>query len=243
LRADVEKLFSLGHASLADRAAVDGVYWRLVSRIMDGMDEQDLDLLAPGLRIKAADRYYCNFSVFQSLPDSWAIDQLFPVMPIHRLDEEPTRHGVLVDITCDSDGAVKRFPVDGCVTPTLPLHPVEPGETYLIGIFMVGAYQEILGDLHNLFGDTHAVHVRIDGDAYELEQVVQGESVSEVLDYVQFHESVLIDRMRRQVQKARGAGRINAREANAFLRFYQEGLKGYTYLEEDAPAILYSDLS
>jgi arginine decarboxylase len=234
LREDVNRLFSLGHATLAERAQMDDIYWRLVARIMDCLDEEELDQLIPELRLQAADRYYCNFSVFQSLPDSWAIKQLFPVMPIHRLDEKPTRRGLLVDITCDSDGTIKRFPVDGGTASTLPLHPTRTGEPYLIGIFMVGAYQEILGDLHNLFGDTHAVHVRLDGKKYELEQIVAGESVADVLNYVQFHEGVLVDRMRRQVLEARNAGRISAREATGFLRFYQEGLKGYTYLEEHA---------
>jgi arginine decarboxylase len=235
LRADVTKLFSLGHASLADRALADDIYWRLMTRILERLDGDELDRLMPRLRVQAADRYYCNFSVFQSLPDSWAIGQLFPVMPIQRLDEEPSRRALLVDITCDSDGTIKQFPVAGEISPTLPLHPLESGDSYLIGIFMVGAYQEILGDLHNLFGDTHAVHVRMDGDKYELEQVVAGESVAEVLDYVQFNERVLMDRMRRQLQKARDEGRISAREMVAFQRVYEEGLKGYTYLEEDAP--------
>ncbi|MCG6860101.1 MAG: biosynthetic arginine decarboxylase [Chromatiaceae bacterium] len=241
LRNDVNKLFSLGHARLADRALADNIYWRLVNRSMDSLAEDALDQLVPGIKIQAADRYYCNFSVFQSLPDSWAINQLFPVMPIHRLNEEPTRRGLLVDITCDSDGTIKNFPVDGGTSQTLPLHQIRPGESYLIGIFMVGAYQEILGDLHNLFGDTHAVHVRVDGDKYELEQVVEGESVAEVLDYVQFSDRVLIDRMRRQVQEARSAGRITAREATAFLRFYQDGLKGYTYLKANAPTLPIGD--
>jgi arginine decarboxylase len=193
-----------------------------------------MDQLVPGLATQMADRYFCNFSVFQSLPDAWAINQVFPVMPIHRLHERPTRQGILVDITCDSDGKIQQFPLQDGRSLTLPLHAVSPSERYLIGIFLTGAYQEILGDLHNLFGDTHAVHVRVDGDHYELEQVVEGESVAEVLDYVQFHETVLIDRLRRQLQDARGQGRISASEANSFLRFYQAGLKGYTYLEEES---------
>jgi len=241
LREDITKLFNLGHASLAERAQMDDIYWRLMARIMEQMDAEELDQLMPELQLQAADRYYCNFSVFQSLPDSWAIRQLFPVLPLHRLDQEPTRRGLLVDITCDSDGTIKGFPVDGGVSPTLPLHPLRTGEPYLIGIFMVGAYQEILGDLHNLFGDTHAVHVRMVGEEYQLEQVVEGESVADVLDYVQFHQGVLMERMRRQVQEALESGRISAREANGFLRFYQEGLKGYTYLEEDAGRIADDD--
>lgn len=237
-REDINKLFALGHASLSDRAHADDLYWRIISRIMSAMDESELSQLEPGLSSKMADRYFCNFSVFQSLPDSWAINQVFPVMPIHRLDEVPDRQGILVDITCDSDGKIEDFPLQKGLSPTLPLHTERPGEPYLLGIFLTGAYQEILGDLHNLFGDTHAVHIRMDGDHYELEQVVAGESVAEVLDYVQFHEKVLLDRMRRQLQEARLQGRISAREANRFLRCYQEGLQGYTYLEDESPGVV-----
>ncbi len=235
LRDDVNKLFTLGHCSLSDRAEADGLYWHLLGLLIDQLDEDEVNQLIPGIRTQMADRYFCNFSLFQSLPDSWAIKQVFPVVPIHRLNEEPTRQAVLVDITCDSDGKIQQFPLDAGVMSTLPLHPVKPGEDYVIGIFLTGAYQEILGDLHNLFGDTHAVHVRMDGDHYELEQVVEGESVAEVLDYVQFHETVLLDRMRRQLAQARGDGRITAKESTAFLNYYREGLKGYTYLEENAP--------
>ncbi|MCG7982822.1 MAG: biosynthetic arginine decarboxylase [Candidatus Thiodiazotropha lotti] len=234
-REDINKLFVLGHATLSDRAHADDLYWRIISKIMTAMDESELSQLEPGLNSKMADRYFCNFSVFQSLPDSWAINQVFPVMPIHRLNEEPDRQAILVDITCDSDGKIEDFPLQNGISPTLPLHTERSGEPYLLGIFLTGAYQEILGDLHNLFGDTHAVHVRMDGDHYELEQVVAGESVAEVLDYVQFHEKVLLDRMRRQLQEARLQGRISAREANRFLRCYQEGLQGYTYLEDESP--------
>ena len=205
---------------------------------MESLDKEELNQLVPGLETQIADRYFCNFSVFQSLPDAWALKQVFPVMPIHRLKEEPTRQGVLVDITCDSDGTLQNFPLQGGQSLSLPLHPVNNEEPYLIGIFLIGAYQEILGDLHNLFGDTHAIHVRMDGDHYDLEQVIKGESVADVLDYVQFHETELIYRMRRQLLDARSDGRISSREATAFLRFYQEGLKGYTYLEDDVPGLL-----
>jgi arginine decarboxylase len=237
-RADVNKLFTLGHATLAERAHADDLYWRLMDRLVHTLDEEEMNLLAPGLATQIADRYFCNFSVFQSLPDAWAIKQVFPVMPIHRLEEEPTRQAILVDITCDSDGTIQNFPLEEGRSMVLPLHAIKNGDPYFIGLFLTGAYQEILGDLHNLFGDTHAIHIRMDGDHYELEQVVEGESVAEVLDYVQFHETVLIDRMRRQLQDARQNGRLSAREANLFLRFYQEGLKGYTYLEEETPALL-----
>jgi arginine decarboxylase len=238
LREDIGRLFSLGYASLADRARADDLYWRLMVELMPLLDEDEAEQLIPGLQSRIADRYFCNFSVFQSLPDAWAINQIFPVMPIHRLDEKPSRQGILVDITCDSDGTIQRFPLEDGISQVLPLHKEKQGETYLIGVFLIGAYQEILGDLHNLFGDTHAVHIRKDGNSYELEQVIEGETVADVLDYVQFHETVLIDRMRRQVQNARHSGRLSAREANAFLSFYREGLKGYTYLEEETPLLL-----
>ncbi len=234
LRDDVNKLFSLGHASLHDRSLADDLYWRILNRVMQQLNEEELHQIAPDLLLKAADRYFCNFSVFQSLPDAWAINQVFPVMPIHRLHEEPDRKGILVDITCDSDGKLQQFPLEEGIMPTLPLHSPDGGQ-YLLGIFLTGAYQEILGDLHNLFGDTHAIHIRLDGSSYEIEQIVEGETVADVLDYVQFHETVLIDRMRRQIQQARVEKRLSAKEANAFLRFYQQGLKGYTYLEEDVP--------
>lgn len=232
LRDDVSKLFALGHCSLEHRALADNIYWRIIARLRkvageDASLAESLEAMAPVL----ADRYFCNLSIFQSIPDAWAIDQIFPVCPIHRLGERPTREGILVDITCDSDGKLERFPDEGGVRKTLPLHEFRAGEEYLLGVFLVGAYQEILGDLHNLFGDTHAVHVRIDGDGYELEQVVEGESVAEVLEYVQFHEKVLLDRMRRQTAAARAANRLTAREAIEFLKVYQDGLRGYTYLE------------
>ena len=237
-REDINKLFTLGHATLAHRAHADDLYWRVIMRVMASLDEEEMSQLMPSLASQSADRYFCNFSVFQSLPDSWAINQVFPVMPIHRLDERPLRQGILVDITCDSDGKIQNFPLEEGRSETLPLHAEQPGQPYLLGIFLTGAYQEILGDLHNLFGDTHAIHIRMDGDHYELEQVVEGESVAEVLDYVQFHEKVLIDRMRRQLHDARSKGRITAREANGFLRFYQAGLNGYTYLEDEAPSLM-----
>ena len=235
-REDVNKLFTLGFCSLSDRAQTDALYWHLLELLVKELDEEEVDQIIPGIRKQMADRYFCNFSLFQSLPDAWAIQQVFPVVPIHRLDEEPTQQAILVDITCDSDGKIQQFPLEEGVVETLPLHPIEKDKPYLIGIFLTGAYQEILGDLHNLFGDTHAVHVRMDGDQYELEQMVEGESVADVLDYVQFHENVLTDRMRRQLSHAKAQGRITARESTAFLNYYREGLKGYTYLEKDTPA-------
>ena len=232
LRDDMNKLFSLGHCRLHERALADALYWRLLERLSTMLDDETLDDLAPGARLQMADRLFCNFSLFQSLPDAWAIGQVFPVAPIQRLNERPGRAAMLVDITCDSDGKMRAFPLAEGHAPMLPVHAIEPGEDYLLGMFLVGAYQEILGDLHNLFGDTHAVHVRVDGDGYEIEQQVEGETVAEVLDYVQFSEKVLLDRMRRQLSRARAEGRISAREATRYLSVYAEGLAGYTYLEE-----------
>ncbi|MCP5442220.1 MAG: biosynthetic arginine decarboxylase [Chromatiaceae bacterium] len=236
LRKDINRLFSLGHASLGERALADDIYWHLITLIRKQLDEEEISQIMPELNLQAADRYFCNFSVFQSLPDAWAIGQIFPVMPIHRLNEEPSRQGILVDITCDSDGNIRRFPLKKGISQTLPLHEKRSEEEYLLGVFLIGAYQEILGDLHNLFGDTHAVHVRMDGLTCEMEQIIEGESVSEVLDHVQFHEPFLIERMCLQIESARSDGRLSADEAGRFLAFYQQGLKGYTYLEgADAP--------
>lgn len=235
LREDVSRLFVLGHCTLMERAQADELYWHMLIRLMHELDEDEAAELVPGIHRQMADRYFCNFSLFQSLPDAWAINQVFPVAPIHRLDEEPDRQAILVDITCDSDGKIENFPLASGHSPTLPLHAINNDYDYLIGIFLTGAYQEILGDLHNLFGDTHAVHVRMDGKSYELEQIVEGESVAGVLDYVQFNEKVLLDRMRRQLTQARSEGRLSASQANKFLRFYKDGLAGYTYLEEQMP--------
>ena len=226
LRKDINRLFSLGHASLGERALADDIYWHLITLIRKQLDEEEISQIMPELNLQAADRYFCNFSVFQSLPDAWAIGQIFPVMPIHRLNEEPSRQGILVDITCDSDGNIRRFPLKKGISQTLPLHEKRSEEEYLLGVFLIGAYQEILGDLHNLFGDTHAVHIRMEGSTCKMEQIIEGESVSEVLDHVQFHESFLVDRMCLQVESARSDGKLNADEAKRFLQFYRQGLKG-----------------
>ena len=174
------------------------------------------------------DRYFCNFSLFQSLPDSWAIDQLFPIMPIHRLDEEPSRRGTLQDMTCDSDGKIDRFAGWRKPKPFLELHSFKHNEPYILGVFLTGAYQEILGDLHNLFGDTNAVHVRLTDTGYEFGDLVHGDTVTEVLNYVQFNAQDLVATFRRKVQNARDLSRA---EANAFIADYIAGLAGYTYLE------------
>ena len=179
-----------------------------------------------------SDTYYGNFSVFQSVPDSWAIKQLFPVMPIHRLNEQPTRHAVISDVSCDSDGKIDAFIDQRDVKKTLLLHPYQ-GHHYYIGVFLIGAYQEILGDLHNLFGDTNAVHVDLSPTGeVELNQILKGETVSEVLDYVQFKGRDLMDLLQVSINTAVQERRITPTEAGRFVKFYEDGLNGYTYLEE-----------
>ena len=202
-----------------------------IYRIAKADEDTYADIL-PELESSLVDRYFCNFSLFQSLPDSWAIDQLFPIMPIHRLDEEPVRRGTLQDVTCDSDGKIDRFVGDKKGRPSLELHEFRDGEDYILGIFLTGAYQEILGDLHNLFGDTNAVHVRLnDQGAYEITDLVEGDTVTEVLNYVQFGASQLLATFRRKVNAATS---LTREEANAFIADYVAGLEGYTYLEGEA---------
>ena len=184
-----------------------------------------------GLERALSDTYFCNFSMFQSLPDIWAIDQLFPIMPIHRLDEEPTRRAVLADITCDSDGKIDHFIDRRDVKHVLELHPVN-GQDYYLGIFLVGAYQEILGDLHNLFGDTNTVHVSLAaGGGYQIEHVVTGDTVTDVLKYVSYAREDLVARVRRFAELAVRANRMTLEETRSMLRMYEEGLAGYTYLD------------
>ncbi|MBV8844092.1 MAG: biosynthetic arginine decarboxylase [Bryobacterales bacterium] len=226
-------LFSLGYLPLQQRSWAESIYWQICRRIQKLA--QDLDYFPEeleGLDGLLSDTYFCNFSLFQSMPDSWAVNQLFPIMPIHRLDEEPHRHGILGDISCDSDGKVDQFIDRRDVKKTLPLHAFN-GEPYVLGAFLVGAYQEILGDLHNLFGDTNAVHVSLDEKgAVVLEAVIRGDTVREVLDYVQFQSRALIDQFRKDVETAVREGRIGYEESGAMLRFYEDGLNGYTYLEQ-----------
>jgi len=226
-------LFNLGHLSLEHRVLAEDIFWDVCRRVRDLL--RDLPRVPPeleGIEQAISDTFFCNFSVFQSVPDSWAIDQLFPVAPIHRLDEVPERRGVLADITCDSDGKIDRFIDPREVRRVLELHAPKKGEPYYLAIFLVGAYQEILGDLHNLFGDTNTVHVSLaeDGD-YEIEDVVAGDTVSEVLRYVNFAPDDLVSRVRRLTERAIRAGRIDRQRAAYLLKFYQDGLAGYTYLE------------
>ena len=194
-----------------------------------GGDKDQYPEIAGHIEGTLVDHYFCNFSVFQSLPDNWAIDQLFPIVPIHRLNERPTRLGTLQDITCDSDGVIDRFVGGRKGKPSLELHPANGDEPYILGIFLTGAYQEILGDLHNLFGDTNAVHVRVTDDGeYEIADLVHGDTVRDALAYVQFDAEALVANFRRKVARATDLSRT---EANAFIADYIAGLAGYTYLE------------
>ena len=226
-------LFSLGYLPLDQRCIAENLFWAICRKIQKLAREleyfpEELE----GLDAMLSDTYFCNFSLFQSMPDSWAIKQLFPIMPIHRLNEKPLHHAVLGDITCDSDGKIDQFIDRRDVKRTLPLHDFN-GSNYYLGTFLVGAYQEILGDLHNLFGDTNAVHVR-QGPSGEvmLDEVIKGDTVREVLDYVQFKSDSLIARLRRSVESAVREGRLSYEESGRLLRFYEEGLHGYTYLED-----------
>jgi arginine decarboxylase len=228
-------LFSLGFMNLSDRGVAEDIFFSICKRcqrILESAEEVPDDL--KGLEDELSDTYFCNLSIFQSLPDLWAIDHRFPIMPIHRLKEEPTRTATIADITCDSDGKIDCF-----INPrraekrTIKLHPHQEGEQYYIGVFLVGAYQETLGDLHNLFGDTNAVHIVLDKKNKPIiETVVKGDTVKEVLSHVQYDVNELILKMHRQLENAVRRGRIGLRESGDFLKFYETAMEGYTYLEE-----------
>ncbi len=232
-REEAMTLFRVGLLDLKTRALVDRLFWSAcleIDRLADALDPMPEEL--DELRHRLSDTYFCNLSVFQSLPDSWAIDQVFPIVPIHRLDEEPPRRGTLVDITCDSDGKIDRFVELEDVAPTMPLHELRDGEPYYLGIFLTGAYQETLGDLHNLFGDTNLVHVvQNDDGGWEIDEVVEGDTVSEVLGYLQYEPRRLFQAIRRDCERSMRAGRLSVSEGRALLEAYDAGLTGYTYLE------------
>ena len=224
--------FSNGYLPLKQRSLGEALYFAICRKIRRFCEQ--LDYIPEELQVLdslLADTYFCNFSLFQSMPDSWAIKQLFPVMPIHRLNEKPTRQAVLGDITCDSDGKMDQFIDRRDVRRTLPLHPFDK-HPYVLGAFLIGAYQEILGDLHNLFGDTNAVHVGMN-DSGELvfKNLIKGDTVREVLGYVQFNPEEIVNRLQTSVEHAVQTGKLTNQEAGAFLRFYEEGISGYTYLE------------
>ncbi len=222
--------FNLGVLDLNARAKVEQMFWATCEKLLKIVRELDYvpDELE-GLERQLSDTYYCNFSLFQSMPDHWAVKQLFPTIPIHRLNQQPLRRGIIADLTCDSDGKIDEFIDLRDVKGFLELHGPNGGE-YLIATFLVGAYQEILGDLHNLFGDTDAVHVKIDGDDYSVEKVVKGDSVAEVLSYVQYDKENLVSRVRRSVEAALREKRITMAESGRFMKRYEEALEGYTYL-------------
>ncbi|MGZ3652585.1 MAG: biosynthetic arginine decarboxylase [Bdellovibrionota bacterium] len=229
---DSIKLFNLGYLTLKDRAAIDRIFWSIISKIQKMAKEiQDAPEELQTLDKELHDTYYCNFSVFQSAPDHWAVRQLFPVAPIHRLQEEPTRRATFVDLTCDSDGKMDRFIDIKDVKHALEVHPLEEGREYYIGVFLLGAYQEILGDMHNLFGDTDAVYVSIKDDDYDVDHIVEGDTVTQVLEYVEYFKPALMERMRFAVENALKTKRMNIQEGRKFLQFYEQGLDGYTYLE------------
>jgi len=234
LKEEATTAFNLGVLDLKGRARAEQLFYATVEKILKIVREveyvpDDLE----GLERQVSDTYYCNFSLFQSVPDHWAVRQLFPTMPIHRLDRAPSRRGVLADLTCDSDGKMDQFIDLRDVKHFLELHRPN-GEPYLIASFLIGAYQEILGDLHNLFGDTDAVHVRLDDDgSYRVEHVVEGDSVAEVLSYVQYSKQDLIARVRRATEVALREGRLTPAESGRLMRRYEEALQGYTYLTVD----------
>jgi arginine decarboxylase len=235
LRDEAMMLFNVGQLSLRERARVEEFFWRTcqkILRIIRTMTYVPDDLA--NLERDMADTYFVNFSVFQSLPDSWAINQLFPVLPLHRLNEQPTRRAVLADITCDSDGKIDRFIDLRDVKRTLELHPLRPNDPYYLGFFLVGAYQEILGDMHNLFGDPNIVHVDLDEqDRPRLSHVVRGDRIQEVLSYVEYFEDDLLTRLRRHIERSLEEGRMTFEESALLQRRYEAGLASYTYLERE----------
>jgi arginine decarboxylase len=229
----VLNLFNLGYCTLEQRSLAERLFWGICAKVLSFVKKFDyVPEEFAGLESTLSDTYFCNYSIFQSMPDSWAIDHLFPIMPIHRLDEEPTCRGILADITCDSDGKVDKFIDKRDVKETLELHPYEPGKDYYLAAFLVGAYQEILGDLHNLLGDTNAVHVTIDEQGRaEVDEVIEGDTVREVLHYVQFNADDLMRTMRKSVERALRDSKLTLDESRVLLKFCENGLEGYTYLE------------
>ena len=227
-------LFKFGYLSLRELADTERLFWgclekirRLMGRLSHVPEElYHIDELLSSI-------YYCNFSLFQSAPDIWAMDQLFPIMPIHRLDEEPTGRARLADLTCDSDGIIESFIDVEEVQRYLEVHPMRGDEPYILGMFLGGAYQEILGDLHNLFGDTNAVHVRLEDYGYSVANVIKGDTIDEVLRYLQYDPEDMVERVRKQAERALGAGRMSLDQLRLFMAHYEQSLRGYTYLKGD----------
>ena len=232
IREDCLDLFAHGMVDLKTRAQIEAMYWSVcheINAIAKTLKHVPDELR--GLDKLLADKYFCNFSLFQSLPDCWGIDQLFPIMPIQRLNERPTRNCTLQDITCDSDGKIANFAVNGGQSNVLPVHVLRKNEPYYIGVFLVGAYQEILGDMHNLFGDTTAAHISVTDDGYKIDQIIDGETVAEVLEYVQYNPKKLVRQLEQWVTKSVKSGKLSLEEGKEFLSNYRSGLYGYTYLE------------
>ena len=234
IREEALERFSLGLLDLTTRAQIEKLFWSVARDVNDmtrSMKHPPEELRKVARMLP--EKYFCNFSLFQSLPDSWAIDQMFPIMPIARLDEKPTRNATLQDVTCDSDGKISNFVSPQGASHSLPVHTVKHGEHYYIGVFLVGAYQEILGDLHDLFGDTAAVHISLTKDGYEIEQVVDGEPVADVLEYVEYSPKKLVRNLEAWVSASMKRGAITPEEGRQFLNNYRSGLYGITYLERD----------
>ena len=227
------QMFNLGYLSLEFRGLAERLYWATCTKIRDYCRRLDkLPEELQDLESMLSDIYFCNFSIFQSLPDSWAIGHLFPIMPIQRLDERPTRNAVLADITCDSDGKIDRFVSARETKRTLEVHELTAGEEYYLAAFLVGAYQETLGDLHNLFGDTHVVHIRLhDEGGWWIEEIVKGDTATKVLEYMEYDTDELYPRLARDCERAVREGRMTLTEAQAVKRFYELELDGYAYLE------------
>ncbi|MCI0366215.1 MAG: biosynthetic arginine decarboxylase, partial [Phycisphaerales bacterium] len=232
-REEAMNLFNVGHLSLQHRSIVDQLFWATTAKIRDKC--RDLDSIPEELQdleTHLGDTYFGNLSIFQSLPDIWAINQIFPVMPIHRLNEQPTRHAIIADVTCDSDGKIDRFVDLRDIKKTLEVHPIQHGDEYYLAAFLVGAYQETLGDLHNLFGDTHVVHIRLDENGkWWINHVVDGDSVRDVLNYVQYDVEKLRQEIRRECELAVRDNRLTVSESQSLSKAYEGGLAGYTYLE------------
>ena len=235
IREEALDLFSLGMLDLKMRAQMEELFWSIardVCDIVSGMRHAPEELRKVAKMIP--DKYFCNFSLFQSLTDSWAIDQVFPIIPLSGLDEKPTRTCTIQDITCDSDGKISNFISNtGATANSLHVHALKPGEPYYLGVFLVGAYQEILGDMHNLFGDTNAVHISVYKDRYEIDRIIDGETVADVLDYVQFNPKKLVRNVEAWVTSSMKDGKISPEEGREFLSNYRSGLYGYTYIEKD----------
>ena len=233
IREEALELFSLGLLDLRTRAQIEKLFWSVARDVHDitrSMKHPPEELRKVARMLP--EKYFCNFSLFQSLPDSWAIDQMFPIMPITRLDEKPSHKATLQDITCDSDGKISHFVAPQGLSNSLPVHTIKNGEHYYLGVFLVGAYQEILGDLHNLFGDTNAVHISVDGSKYHIEQIIDGETVADVLDYVEYNPKKLVRNLEAWVSSSMKEGKISPEEGRQFLNNYKSGLYGYTYLVE-----------